>query len=129
MITKCIPFKLDSIRLGLMGTMVDGNPNKLITYTQKWMFNQTSYNYRINVEIPEFNYIFEDVYHTPSSGPFGPNIESIVRNDPNFKLPENAPETVKIYVSVSAVTNGKYLESKPHHYEKIADIADLILND
>ena len=129
MITKCIPFKLDSIRLGLMGTMVDGNPNKLITYTQKWMFNQTSYNYRIKVEIPEFNYIFESVYHTPSSGPFGPNIESIVRNDPNFKLPENAPETIKIYVSVSAVTNGKYLESKPHHYEKVADIEDLILND
>ena len=127
-VTKCIPFSLDAVRFGLMvgGANVTNSPT--ITYTRKWMFNQSNYNYRIKVEIPDLRYLHDETIPYFHSGPFGPNIISIVRDDPYFVLSENDPDTVKIHVSVSVLSNGKYLESLPYQYSIDVKTSDLKTN-
>ena len=126
LITKCVEFKLDSVRFGLMKAVVPGNPNELFTFTRKWMFNQTNYNYKILIEIPELEYSTEVVRYIPGSGPIGIPIVTEIKQNSGLVLKEDWPERVKIYVSISVVNNNKYLESLPYQYTLEVNTSDLV---
>lgn len=126
LITKCVEFKLDSVRFGLMKAVVPGNPNELFTFTRKWMFNQTNYNYKILIEIPDLEYSTEVVRYIPGSGPIGIPIVTEIKQNSGLVLKEDWPERVKIYVSISVVNNNKYLESLPYQYTLEVNTSDLV---
>lgn len=126
LITKCVEFKLDSVRFGLMKAVVPGNQNELFTFTRKWMFNQTNYKYKILIEIPDIEYSNEVIRYIPGSGPIGVPIVTEIKQNSGLALKEDWPTRVKIYVSISVVNNNKYLESLPYQYTLEVDTIDLV---
>ena len=112
LITKCTPFTLSDIRLGLRpahesqmqyGTIKYG-------YSQIWMSERTDGKFKITIEVPEFgiNYDYEvkDVY----------TINIIDEIDDKITFSSSAQSEFKVYVKVVAKGVGNYLSSDPYEF-------------
>lgn len=125
MLTKCIPFKLDSIRYGIMDATPTDDEDDLIKFTQEWMVYKNDCKFKILIEIPDLDYVTEVERFVCGMGAIGIPIVLEIQQNSTIEFSDDDPDIVTIYVTVHKSTNGKYLESLPLKYTVEAKTEDL----